>query len=66
MFSKKLKELRTEKELSQRQLAIHLNVTKQNISDWENGKSETSFDMLIKIAHFFDVTVGQLLGTEEY
>lgn len=66
MFSKRLKELRIEKELSQSELAKLLGVTKQNISDCENGKSETSFEMAIKIAKTFDVTVGQLLGVEDY
>jgi len=64
MFAKRLKELRTEVGLSQNQLAKRLNVSKQNISDWENGKSETSFELLIKIAEVFEVTVGQLIGSE--
>jgi len=66
MFSKMLKELRNEKGLSQSELAKLLGASKQNISDWENGKSETNFEMVAKIANFFKVTVGQLLGTEEY
>ena len=65
MFAQRLKELRLEKDYSQKDLANLLNVSKQNISDWESRKSETSFDMLIKIANTFDVTVGQLLGTED-
>ena len=66
MFSKRLKDFRIEKGYSQSELAKLLGVTKQNISDWENQKSETSFEMAIKIAKLFDVTVGQLLGAEEY
>jgi transcriptional regulator with XRE-family HTH domain len=65
MFSERLKELRIENGYSQKKLAELLNVTKQNISDWENKKSETNFDMLGKIAKLFNVTVGQLLGYEE-
>ena len=65
MFGEKLKELRTEKEYSQNELAKKLNVSKQNISDWENGKSETSFEMLTKIAKFFDVRTDFLLGLED-
>ena len=66
MFAKMLRELRTEHNYSQSDLARLLNVTKQNISDWENGKSETNFENAIKIAKLFNVTVGQLLGAEEY
>ena len=64
MFAQRLKELRLDKNYSQKDLAYLLGVSKQNISDWENQKSETNFDMLIKIANVFDVTVGQILGTE--
>jgi len=66
MFSKRLKEMRTVNNYSQSELAKLLGVTKQNISDWENEKSETSFEMLCKIAKVLDVTVGQLVGSEEY
>jgi len=65
MFGEKLKELRVEKEYSQSKLAQKLNVSKQNISDWENGKSETSFEMLVRIAKLFDVTTDFLLGLED-
>ncbi len=65
MFKEKLRELRLEKGLSQGKLALQLNVSKQNISDWENGKSETSFELLVKIADFFEVTTDYLLGREK-
>ena len=65
MFAIRLKELRQEKELSQNQLAKLLCVSKQNISDWENNKSETSFEILAKIAKFFDVSADYLLGLED-
>lgn len=65
MFSKRLYELRTSANLTQLQLAQKLEVSKQNISDWENGKSETSFSMLIRIAKFFNVSTDYILGLEE-
>lgn len=64
-FYKQLRELRAEKNLSQNNLAKCLNVSKQNISDWENQKSETSFDTLIIIAKFFDVSIDYLILGEE-
>ena len=65
MFYKMLKRLRMENGLSQVELAEQLGVSNQNISDWENRKCETDFEMAIKIATFFGVTVGQLLGSED-
>lgn len=65
MFGKRIYELRLEMGLTQKQLADELGVSKQNISDWENGKSETSFSMLIKISTYFKVSLEYLLGIED-
>lgn len=65
MFRKRLYELRIDMGLTQKQLADELGASKQNISDWENGKSETSFSMLIKISKYFNVSIEYLLGIED-
>ena len=65
-FGKKLKELRIDKGLTQKQLGEIFNVDQTRISNWENQDYEPNFQMLIDFAKFFDVTVGQLLGVEEY
>ena len=65
-FAIRLKELRNEKGLTQTQLAEKLGFTRVNISDWEWKGMEPSFDTVIKIAKFFDVTVDYLFGIEDY
>ena len=65
-FAKRLKEIRTEKGITQMQLAAKLNVTDAAVRGWENGGKEPCYEVLCRIAKIFDVTVGQLLGTEEY
>ena len=65
-FKNILKELRTEKGLTQIDLARELKTYQQNVSEWESGKKKPSMFAIIELAKFFDVTVGQLLGTEEY
>ncbi len=60
-FGKKLKELRIEKELSQRKLGEIFGVCNQTISFWEIGSREPDLDTLIVIAKYFDVTVDYLL-----
>ena len=65
MFDARLKELRLEKSLTQSQLAKEIGASKQNISDWETGKSETNFETLVKIAKFFKVSTDYLLGLED-
>ena len=64
-FSKKLKELRLEKGISQVKLAKELNVTKATVNDWEHEKCETNFSMLAKISKFFNVSTDYLLGLED-
>ena len=60
-----LRKLRLEKEISQRNLGKEFNVSNQTVSSWETGTNEPDYDTLIKIAEYFNVTVGFLLGVED-
>lgn len=60
-FGKKLKELRVEQGLSQRQLGEIFSVCNQTISFWESGSREPDLDTLVKIARHFDVSIDFLL-----
>lgn len=62
MFEERIKELRTSMGLNQIQFGRKLFVTKQCISNWENGNIQPSIDMLIKIAQTFSVSADYLLG----
>lgn len=46
-LGKKIMTMRNEKNLSQEQLAEKLNVTRQTISNWENGKFYPDIDSLV-------------------
>ncbi len=65
-FSEQLAGLRAEKGLSRAELAQQLNISVRLISYWENGQRECDFDMLIKLADVFAVSVDYLLGRKEY
>jgi len=65
-FNERLKELRLEKNMTQKQLADIFNVGRVSITDWETRGNEPSYQTLADLAKFFDVTVGQLLGVEDY
>ena len=57
--------LRTEKNLSQSELADALEVSRQSISKWETDSSVPELDKLIRLAQVFDVSLDQLvLGRE--
>jgi len=65
-FGEKLKEFRMENNLTQKQLAKKVQVTDASIRDWESRDRQPSYEILCELAKIFDVTVGQLLGVEEY
>ena len=63
-FSNRLKELRTEKNLSQSSLAMAIGVTQKAIDFWEKGINEPKASYIIKLAKFFNVTTDYILGIE--
>lgn len=60
----KIYELRKSAEMSGRELAEILGVTRQTVSLWEIGETSPSSEMLNKIADYFGVTVDELLRKE--
>ena len=59
-----LKELRGEKGITQEQLAETLGVSNRSVSRWENGVTMPDFDLLIQMAKFYDVEIGEILDGE--
>lgn len=62
IFTERLKELRKKKGLKQQEIAELLGVKRNTYSDWENGKTEPSFENLIKLADLLEVTLDYLFG----
>ena len=62
MFAKRLRDLREQNNLQQKELAKELNVLEATVSMWETGKRIPYSEMLVKIAKFFNVSVDYLLG----
>lgn len=63
-FGLRLKELRTQKKLTQSQMAEILDISKSNISKYEAGSIEPNLETLMKISKYFDVSIDYLLGKE--
>lgn len=61
MFSIRLKELRQNHNLSQKEFAEMLKVSTGTVGNWEVGLREPDFKMLIKIADIFNVPCDYLL-----
>ena len=64
-FSHRLKYLRKERGYNQIELAKELGVRQSTISAWENGTFEPTFEKLLIIARYFNVSVNYLLGLSE-
>lgn len=58
----RLKELRQEKKLSQKELAKKIGVHYRTLQNWENGESQIKPGKAQPLADFFGVSVGYLLG----
>ena len=66
-FSKnKIKELRQEKGLSQRELAKSTGIKQANISRWEAGLVVPNINDVWTLANFFDCSIDYLVGKDEY
>ena len=65
LFGIKIKELREEKGLLQKDIAQFLNTSRQNISRWEIGIIEPDLETVVKLSRFFDVSADYLLGLED-
>ncbi|HEM3466216.1 helix-turn-helix transcriptional regulator [Streptococcus suis] len=58
----RLKELRQEKKLSQKELAKKIGVHYRTLQNWENGESQIKPDKAQALADYFSVHIGYLLG----
>lgn len=65
-FKERLKELRLERNLTQKQLAALLGVSDDCIFFWEKGRSEPSIQQIIDLSDLFEVTADYLLGKTDY
>ena len=59
-----LKTLRSEKKLTQEQLAKQFNVSNRSVSRWETGTNLPDISLLVEIADFYDVDVREIIDGE--
>ena len=64
-FATRLRELRTERKLSMKQLAQQIKTTDGAISNWENDVNEPKMSYIIRLAQFFGVSADYLIGLED-
>lgn len=64
MFGKNIKELRIEKNMSQKMLADQIGVTQGAVYFWEKEINEPTIGYIVKLATVFGVSIDDLLSYE--
>lgn len=62
IFPQRLKKLRKEKGLTQKELGERLGVKQNTFTNWENGKREPNLSTILKLAEILETTTDDLLG----
>lgn len=65
MISQNIKNFRKERGISQKILGERLGVGQSTVAMWECGKNSPGYDMLLKLANLFNVSVSALCGAGE-
>ena len=61
-----LKKIRKIRKYSQQKVAMDLNISRESISYYENGKREPSISLLIEMSKYFNVSIHDLITGEEF
>lgn len=61
-----LKNIRKEKKLNQQRVAFDLNISREALSYYENGKREPSLNTLVNMSKYFNVSINYLITGEEF
>ena len=62
MFYKRIRDLREDHDLTQKDVAKLLNCSQQAYSNYELGQRDVPTDILIKLSALYDVSVDYILG----
>ena len=65
MFAERFLQLRRDKDLTQKQLADGLHFSENAIQNYERNRRSPTFEALIKIADFFNVSLDYLVGRSD-
>lgn len=65
MIGEKIKHLRTEKGLTQDEVAAHLGISAQSVSKWERNEGYPDIEMLPPLANYFQISIDELIGMDK-
>lgn len=61
MIFKNLRSIREDRDIRQKDLAAYLNVSQNTYSQYETGIIALTAEVLIKLSHYYDVSIDYLL-----
>ena len=61
-----LKAIRNQRKLNQQKVAMDLNISREALSYYENGKREPSLQLLVQMSNYFNVSINYLITGEEF
>lgn len=61
-----LKNIRKVKNLNQQKVALDLNLSREALSHYENGKREPSLNTLLLMSKYFNVSINYLITGKEF
>ena len=61
-----LKLIRKQKNLNQLKVALDLNISREALSHYENGKRNPDIEMLRNLSKYFNVSIDFLVNGEEF
>ncbi|MBE6717342.1 MAG: helix-turn-helix transcriptional regulator [Ruminococcaceae bacterium] len=61
-----LKEIRKKRNLNQLKVAMDLNISRESLSYYENGKREPSLALLVQMSEYFNVSINYLITGKEF
>lgn len=65
MYLPRLRDLREDKDMKQKEIGAILGIDQRVYSNYETGKREIPLDMLVTLADFYGVSVDYLVGRTE-
>ena len=64
-YQNRIRDLREDRDLVQKQVAAILNVEQNTYSDYELGKTRMPIESIIKLASFYDVDMNYICGVSD-
>ena len=61
-----LKKIRKLRNLNQQKVAMDLNISREALSYYENGKREPSLSLLVAMSRYFNVSIDYLITGEDF